>query len=240
MNIKENLKEMFKMQNELNEYTNGKDWKSGKTNNNEINWIRCIIFELFEAIDQSFQWKHWKNNKEFKQYSIIDLHNLKIELVDTYHFLMSEILKQNLENEIYQERILNKLKYLFSRKKTEIKDKNIIENIEKICLNIQLYNVNNNINEKNKLLLDFYNDFFIITSQIMEFEEFYNLYIKKNVLNLFRQKNGYQTGKYIKNWGKDKIEDNVILKEYLDNNENLNFSNIYLFLEKKYIEINSL
>ena len=37
----------------------------------------------------------------------------------------------------------------------------------------------------------------------MSSAELYKLYIMKNVLNKFRQDNGYKTGTYIKNWGEE-------------------------------------
>ena len=44
-------------------------------------------------------------------------------------------------------------------------------------------------------------------------EDIYNTYLAKNVLNIFRQQNGYKDGSYIKNWnGK---EDNVVLSQIM-------------------------
>ena len=44
-------------------------------------------------------------------------------------------------------------------------------------------------------------------------EDIYNTYLAKNVLNIFRQQNGYKDGSYIKNWnGK---EDNVVLAQIM-------------------------
>lgn len=61
-------------------------------------------------------------------------------------------------------------------------------------------------------------------------------YLGKNVLNRFRQENGYKEGSYIKMW--DGIEDNVHLDVVLANiaDEDLNICNIYSQLEDRYKE----
>jgi len=78
------IKEMFALQQKLNDETNGVGWENGYTKNNRIiNWKRCIYMESVELID-SFNWKHWKDiNKD------IDWDNAIIELVDIWHFVMS-------------------------------------------------------------------------------------------------------------------------------------------------------
>jgi dimeric dUTPase (all-alpha-NTP-PPase superfamily) len=57
--------------------------------------------------------------------------------------------------------------------------------------------------------------FFICLYDIgMDFDELYRLYVGKNILNFFRQNNGYKTGTYIKIWnGK---EDNEVLTGILN------------------------
>ena len=55
------IKEMFLMQQRLNDETNGLGWEDGYTKNGKlISWKRCIYMECAELID-SFAWKHWKN-----------------------------------------------------------------------------------------------------------------------------------------------------------------------------------
>ena len=45
----------------------------------------------------------------------------------------------------------------------------------------------------------------------MNWEVFFEQYVKKNILNIFRQKNGYKQGTYHKEWFNQ--EDNVFLIE---------------------------
>ena len=55
------LQLMLKMQQSLNDETNGLGWENGYTNKNKlISWRRCIYMECAELID-SFAWKHWKS-----------------------------------------------------------------------------------------------------------------------------------------------------------------------------------
>ena len=83
------LEEMFLLQKQLNDDTNGANWELGINKfNKEINWLRCIHMEVAELID-STPWKHWKNIS-----SNPDMENIHIELVDIWHFLMSYILQE--------------------------------------------------------------------------------------------------------------------------------------------------
>ncbi len=80
--------EMLKLQQRLNDNTNGKDWERGITKNGKIiDWNRCIYLEVAELID-SYPWKHWKNIDASPDYE-----NIKIEIVDIWHFVMSEALR---------------------------------------------------------------------------------------------------------------------------------------------------
>ncbi|MDC9714629.1 MAG: dUTP diphosphatase, partial [Gammaproteobacteria bacterium] len=79
------IKQMFELQQKLNDATNGLIWTEGATKEGrQISWLRCIYMEAAEAID-SFNWKHWKDIEGEP-----DLDNAKVELVDIWHFIMSE------------------------------------------------------------------------------------------------------------------------------------------------------
>ena len=62
--------EMLKLQQSLNDETNGPGWESGYTDKGKlISWRRCIYMECAELID-SFAWKHWKSiNAKFTRRS---------------------------------------------------------------------------------------------------------------------------------------------------------------------------
>jgi hypothetical protein len=80
--------EMLDLQDKMNSLASGDDWRSGMTNKGKvINWRRTVYMELAEAID-SLPWKHWKNID-----GNIDYDNFKIEMIDIWHFVMSELMK---------------------------------------------------------------------------------------------------------------------------------------------------
>ncbi len=81
---KELLLNMLDAQFKLNTKTSGAKWILGVTNKDKlINWPRTIFLELAELIE-SYPYKHWKNIE-----GGADILNAKIELVDTWHFIMS-------------------------------------------------------------------------------------------------------------------------------------------------------
>ena len=77
--------QMLKLQQQLNDATNGEGWEKGTTKNGKlIDWKRCTYLECAELIE-SYPWKHWKNIAAEPDYD-----NIKIEAVDIWHFIMSQ------------------------------------------------------------------------------------------------------------------------------------------------------
>ena len=228
------IKAMLKLQKKLNDNTNGTQWLiDGLTKDgNEINWCRCMRFELCEAIDQSILWKHWKDTKHNKQYSILDLSNLKMELVDTGHFLNSEIIRRNLNSDIIHQSIdEGKFNYIE-------KGKPLVIAIEDLIKSIYKYEEED---ETSQLLTINYK-FWEIVFSVMTLEEFFQIYLGKNCLNQFRQDNGYKDGTYIKLWGDNQIEDNVFLDTYFKERKDNNiptFDELYSYLQNTYKTLNS-
>jgi hypothetical protein len=246
------LEEMILLQQNLNNDTNGKYWPLGKSSNGKIiNWKRCIYMETAELID-SYPWKHWKNvNAE------VDNDNIKIELVDIWHFLLSEILKKNniistvklfmlfhnnkfFLGENFHEKGqppegLDLKKALSDLENNEPKeyafsnsDVSVYEEIIHLCSN-----------PVNDCKFDFIMTelfFKACAQENLLFDELYKTYIGKNCLNKFRQDNGYKEGTYKKMW--DGVEDNMVLLDCLEElNTSLSFDSLYSILEKKYSEI---
>ncbi|EMV3225908.1 dUTPase, partial [Campylobacter jejuni] len=83
------LENMLKLQQKLNDETNGLNWENGYTKEGKlISWRRCIYMECAELID-SFAWKHWKNIS-----SPTNWENVRIEIVDIWHFILSLLLEE--------------------------------------------------------------------------------------------------------------------------------------------------
>jgi hypothetical protein len=81
-------------------------------------------------------------------------------------------------------------------------------------------------------------DFFALCAYMdLKFDDLYKMYSGKNILNKFRQDNGYKDGSYVKIWnGK---EDNIHMNEILNKTNDISASELYVELEKKYTEIKS-
>ncbi|HIP52275.1 MAG TPA: dUTPase [Campylobacterales bacterium] len=218
--------QMLELQQELNDATNGKNWEAGLTKNNKkIDWRRCIYLEAAELVE-SYPWKHWKNIDASPDYE-----NIKIEIVDIWHFVMSEALRlykvENRGNISDIARTITTMKgfdiFLQAEKSEQLDPYAEIELVEEM---IKVLFCNANIDE---LVISFLN----MSSKLnLKLPELYELYIGKNILNKFRQNHGYKDGSYIKEW--DGKEDNVVMQEILASKSNITPEALYHALEEKY------
>ncbi len=210
------IKQMFSLQRELNNKTNGDIWLENLTQEGrEICWYRCIYMEASEAID-SFNWKHWKDiNTE------PDWENIKVELVDIWHFIMSELIRLNDEDYAY--------KYLSIKTSEDLNELALIEVFEKIIST----SVTNTKCDDIYAIREVSDLFFVALSHVgIDTEDLYRRYVVKNQLNSFRQNHGYKNGSYIKLWGK--VEDNVVAFNIMDKYPNISPSDLYQKLELEY------
>ena len=222
---------MLQLQAQLNESTNGEDWTKGVTKNGKtINWRRCIYMECAEMVD-SFSWKHWKSiNQE------PDWDNLQIEVIDVWHFIMSlaiENYSKNLRGGI-EDLALN-ISQLPSFSTIDKRNNNfgfqdkVIQKVENI---IRL-----SLEEGELKLEDMFSEFFdLAVMSGLDLETLYRLYVGKNILNQFRQDNGYKEGSYIKVW--DGEEDNVVMKRVWEENGDIKPELLYKELAKAYFALN--
>jgi len=222
---------MLQLQAELNNATNGEEWTKGITKNGrEINWQRCIYMECAEIID-SFSWKHWKSlNQE------ADWDNLQIEVVDVWHFVISlaiENYSQTLRGGIDDLAINISELECFNKINTKnelfASQEEVIAKVE----NIMLHSLRKETLNLEGLICDFFD---LVIMSGLDLESLYKLYVGKNILNQFRQDNGYKDGTYIKVWAGE--EDNVVMKRVWQENENLKPDMLYKELTKLYLELN--
>ncbi|MDX4011772.1 dUTP diphosphatase [Aliarcobacter skirrowii] len=216
------LEEMFLLQKELNDSTNGKNWELGINKfNKEINWLRCIHMEVAELID-STPWKHWKNiNSE------PDMNNIHVELVDIWHFLMSYILQET--NVPRAVSLVNT--HCIYEANTNIDIQLVVKDAEKLSYLALAIDTKNMPSFSG--IERFIEQFFRTCKTAgLSFTWLQKLYIGKNCLNKFRQDHGYKEGTYKKVWSGQ--EDNVVMVDLLEKIEDVNFEDFYKKLEVEY------
>lgn len=188
------LDSMLKMQDKMNSTVNP-DWVSARNN-----WHRAIQVEGVEAIDHH-GWKWWKKQE-------CDMAQLRMELVDIWHFILSAVIQSKHGNialakmELMAEFNLHQKSVQFDNQYYGLAH---ISLPEKLDLLVGLAAAKrSNLALFESILLDCG----------MDWLELYRQYVGKNVLNVFRQDHGYKAGTYIKIW--NGREDNEHLVEILD------------------------
>jgi dimeric dUTPase (all-alpha-NTP-PPase superfamily) len=188
---------MLKLQGTMNALVNP-DWK-----NANYNWRDAIMLEAAEAFNHT-SWKWWKDTSKKPDWG-----QIKLEVIDIWHFILSIAI----ENDMTAEEILN------SRwTEDELGDLPIMD--QEALRDVLREVISDSVRSSDIELLD---DIFVLTVSVgMTLEDVYNLYVPKNVLNIFRQNNGYKAGTYIKNWNSNKfdmetvIEDNQVLTSIVE------------------------
>lgn len=219
------IEAMLNLQQGLNDETNGVGWEKGYTKEGKlISFRRCIYMECAELID-SFAWKHWKNIKAPTNWD-----NVRIEIVDIWHFILSLLLEESKDNDISKAQIAEEVRSVslfddFCKEKGTPDDADmygILNDIEVIIHKCTGFGFD---------LGELLSAYFILAMKCgLNLDALYQIYIGKNVLNQFRQNNGYKDGSYKKVW--DGVEDNEVLNEILQNE--LDYERIYAELDKRY------
>ena len=217
---------MLQLQQQLNDATNGKEWEEGVTAQGKIiNWKRCIYLECAELVE-SYPWKHWKNIS-----APADTENIKIEVVDIWHFVMSEVLRLNRNRDI--EEIAKEIKSLQNFRIIQDEAKEIDDNHLEQIANIEDFIKTIFMEASWQDILEKY--LTILAQSGLNVDSLYSLYIGKNILNQFRQDHGYKDGTYKKLWGN--VEDNVVMQEILKEHPNITPYELYDALKERYEDL---
>ncbi len=176
---------MLEMQENINIHINPQ-WK--KANND---WTLAMLVEVVEGIEHH-GWKWWKHQEK-------DMNQLRMELVDIWHFILCYSMcyfSSDSHNEISKS-IINA-----GNRDADYETNSCLENLKVFAAHSAMGVVN-------------YEVFFTLCEQVgMSSNMLFESYVGKNVLNKFRQDNGYKEGTYIKIW-KDGREDNEHLMDYM-------------------------
>lgn len=207
MTIESNLNLMIDLQNKLNTYVLGRDWVKSE----KADWLRAAWIECAELMDHCC-YKWWKKQE-------VNLPQAQIELVDIWHFLLSDFIVLDYEDgtDVLIDAIVQGENFSDGMTKgeklydTDIDDTNHrLDVIEGLVFSL--------VTGREE---DYFADFFTVCKSLeLSFESLTKQYIAKNILNIFRQDNGYKEGKYIKQWPSPieaniTVEDNVYLEMFI-------------------------
>ncbi len=160
------------------------DWRTRRYEYYRAVWVECA-----ELLDH-FGWKWWKKQAP-------DLAQVKLELVDIWHFGLSELLRAD----AVEPQLAETLDVRPSEGAGSEGLRQAVEALAAACLQSKGFSV--------ERFAD------VMAALPMSFDELFRLYVGKNVLNRFRQDHGYKDGSYRKTWAGR--EDNEHLMELLDN-----------------------
>lgn len=208
--LENKVRTMFLMQHELNllidsEWFNHEHW----------DFQRATMIELAELMDH-YGYKWWKKQEPNMEQS-------RLEVIDIAHFQISHLIQSSIREELEYD-------YCVPEFTEELFSNNTYETAEEIRSLIDecIFRAASK-NFTTSCLAELMKAFSIDPQDLC------NQYIKKNTLNIFRAKNGYKTGTYIKIWnGK---EDNEVLAEVFEtiDQKSLDFAAIlYGRLEEAY------
>jgi dimeric dUTPase (all-alpha-NTP-PPase superfamily) len=201
---------MLELQDTMNSKVNA-DWR-----NAGYEWYRAIWMESSEMLEH-YGWKWWKKQDA-------DVMQVKLEVVDIVHFALSIRLVQGDGQDMTLDDVAEGITADFENPNAGDDIKTGIELLAKETL----------INQ---------GAHFSIIAGIMNhlgmpFDELHEIYVGKNVLNMFRQDNGYKDGHYIKTWnGREDNEHLADILVQLDSDSTSFRNDIYTALKQAYPQV---
>lgn len=210
-------------------YSKNVSEKTGK----KIVFGKGLLDETLELMN-SVSWKHWDKSNKY------DKHNMVTECIDAIHFLNAIFLqdvinvdyrKNLMLDTVFADRVVEKYQFLLETRgglltPSSVKDDSddldvLIILLSKVATNSMYYRCKNIYGVIENVPIDsrFINDIIVAYAYVLHYlnvelevtpELMHKKYIIKNVLNKFRQDNGYREGTYKKVWkiDEDNLEDN--------------------------------
>ena len=152
-------------------------------------YYRAVWVECAELLDH-FGWKWWKHQQP-------DADQVKLEVVDIWHFGLSDLLREDTVNDELAARLASVREDVGGDAETF---RLAVEALARETLREELF------------ALDPF--LAVLETLPLALPELFRLYVGKNVLNHFRQDHGYRSGEYRKIW--QGREDNAHLVEILE------------------------
>ena len=149
-------------------------------------WYRAVWIECAELMDhQGYKW--WKKQEP-------DLEQVQLEVIDIWHFGMSALFANYDSANDIADAILSAWSTIENQ---QLSVHQATEELAAWCLMHKSFSASH-----------FWQ---LLVAVELDFDQLFVAYVGKNVLNFFRQDNGYKDGSYIKLW--DGKEDNLHLVE---------------------------
>ena len=181
--------------------------------NQDFEWYRALWIECGELIEH-YGYKWWKKQTP-------DLPQVQLEVIDIWHFGLSALFKDGKSIETMAAEISEEIA---NHQPTGAGVREATEALALHALETHGFSPSK-----------FWD--LMIASQL-NFDGLYSAYVGKNVLNFFRQDNGYKDGSYIKNWsGREDNEHLVEVLASLDHSAEDFSKQVYASLESRYKEL---
>lgn len=179
----------------------------------DFEWYRATWIECGELIEH-YGYKWWRKQEA-------DLEQVRLEVVDIWHFGLSALFREGKDIEQIADEIEAELE-VYQPIGLDVR-----EATEALALH--------SLQTKGFSPSHFWE---LMLSTGLDFDSLYCAYVGKNVLNLFRQDNGYKIGNYVKTWaGREDNEHLVELVTPLDTSA-IDFADqVYRALENRYREM---
>ena len=173
-------------------------------------WYRAIWIECGELVEH-YGYKWWKHQQP-------DMEQVILEVIDIWHFGMSALFEEGKSIEQLAGEMANALvDYSYQ-------GQGVREATEALA--------EDSLHSKSFSITLFWD---LMNAVELSFEELYRQYVGKNVLNFFRQDNGYKDGSYIKQWqGREDNEHLVEILASLDSQSGSFGEDVYQALQHRY------
>ncbi len=176
----------------------------------QFEWYRAVWIECGELIEH-YGYKWWKKQSP-------DMDQVKLEVIDIWHFGMSALFVEGKSIDEIAEMMEEQLvAYQYQGQPVrEATEALAADTLQSKAFSVTLF-------------------WDLLNSVNMSFDDLYQQYVGKNVLNFFRQDNGYKDGSYIKQWqGREDNEHLVEILAQLDSQSSDFKGDVYSALQQRY------
>ena len=171
-------------------------------------YLRAVVVEGGEGMEHH-GWKWWKSQ-------VANLPQLQMELVDIWHFYLSDFLIKAKGDQAYAASAIHNMikphsaitgRVAFDGVEYSLIDTDLVRKLELII----------GLAVSRRLSMGLFES--TMKDSGLDWDALFRQYVGKNILNIFRQDHGYKAGTYLKEWiGREDNEHLVEIMEELDAN----------------------